>query len=61
MRLYKTVRGCVRSNDRYTTVHEVHSTSELNRVNIVYKSYGIELEQKLVGPYVNPVDVQLIE
>ena len=27
----------------YTTAHEVHSTSELNRVNIVYKSYGIEL------------------
>lgn len=25
----------------YTTAHEVHSTSELNRVNIVYKSYGI--------------------
>ena len=23
----------------YTTAHEVHSTSELNRVNIVYKSY----------------------
>ena len=45
----------------YTTVHEVHSTSELNRVNIVYKSYGIELEQKSVGPYVNPVNVQLIE
>lgn len=25
----------------YTTAHEVHSTSELNRVNIIYKSYGI--------------------
>ena len=25
----------------YTTAHEVHSTNELNRVNIVYKSYGI--------------------
>ena len=38
----------------YTTAHEVHSTSELNRINIVYKSYG-------VGSYVNPVNVQLIE
>ena len=45
----------------YTTTHEVHSTSELNLVNIVHKSYGIELEQKSVGPYVNPVNVQLIE
>ena len=53
-RPYKTVR------DVYTTAHEVHSTSELNRFNIVYKSYGIKLEQKLVGPYVNPVNVQLI-
>ena len=52
MRPYETV---------YTTAHEVHSTSELNRVNIVYKSYGIELEQKSVGPYVNPVTAQLIE
>ena len=52
MRPYETV---------YTTAHEVHSTSELNRVNIVYKSYGIELEQKSVGPYVNPVNVQLIK
>ena len=52
---YKTVRACVRPYDTvYTTAHEVHSTSELNRVNIVYKSYG-------VGPYVNPVNVQLIE
>ena len=31
----------------YTTAHEVHSTSELNLVNTIYKSYGIELEQKL--------------
>ena len=45
----------------YTTAHEVHSTSELNRVNIVYKSYGNELEQKSLGPYVNPVNAQLIE
>ena len=37
-----------RINDRtrpcetvHTTVHEVHFTSELHRVNIVYKSYGI--------------------
>ena len=45
----------------YATAHEVHSTSELNHVNIVYKSYGIELEQKSVGPYVHPVNVQLIE
>ena len=37
----------------FTTAHEVHSTSELNRVNIVYKSYGIEIEQRSVGPYVN--------
>ena len=51
-RLYETI---------YTTAHEVHSTSQLNRVNIVYKSYGIELEQKSVGLYVNPVNVQLIE
>ena len=52
MRPYETV---------YTTAHEVHSTSVLNSVNIVYKSYGIDLEQKSVGPYVNPVNVQLIE
>ena len=52
MRLYETV---------YTTAHEFHSTSELNHVNIVYKSYGIRFEQKSVGPYVNPVNVQLIE
>ena len=52
----------------YTTAHEVHSTSQLsyiNRmesyINIVYKSYGIELEQKSVGPYVNPVNFQLIK
>ena len=52
MRLYETV---------YTTAHEFHSTSELNHVNIVYKSYGIRFEQKSLGPYVNPVNVQLIE
>ena len=52
VRLYETV---------YTTAYEVHFMSELNRVNIIYKSYGIELEQKSVGPYVNPVNVQLIE
>ena len=51
-RLYETV---------YTTAHEVHSTGELNRVNTVYKSYGIGLEQKSEGQYVNPVNVQLIE
>ena len=45
----------------YTTAHEVHSTSELNRVNIVYKTYEIELEQKSVGLYVNPVSVHLID
>ena len=45
----------------YTTAHEVHSTIELNRVNIVYKSYGIKLEQKSVGPYVHPVNIQFIE
>ena len=62
MRPYKTVRGRVRPSETvYTTANEVHSTSELNRINIVYKSFGIELEQKSVGPYVNPVNVQLIE
>ena len=65
-RPYKAVQDhegpCEAVRDRiYTTAHEVHSTSELNCVNIVYKSYGIELEQKFVGPYVNPVNVQLIE
>ena len=49
-----TVRDRVRPYETvYTTAHEVHSTSELNRVNIVYKSYGIELEQKSVGSFVN--------
>ena len=52
---YKTVRDRVRPHETvYTTANEVHSTSELNRVNIVYKSYG-------VGPYVNPINVKLIE
>ena len=38
----ETVRDRVSTNETvYTTAHEVHSTSELNRVNIVYKSYGI--------------------
>ena len=61
-RPYKTVRDCVRPYETvYTTAHEVHSTGELNRVNILYKSYRIELEQKSVRPYVNPVNVQLIE
>ena len=60
-RPYKTVRDRVRPYEtEYTTAHEVHSTSEINRVNIVYKSYGLELEQKSMGPYVNPVNVQLI-
>ena len=46
-RPYKTVRDRVRLYETvYTTAHEVHSTSELDRVNIVYKSYGIKLEQK---------------
>ena len=58
----KTVRDSVKPYETvYTTAHEVHSTSEPNRVNIIYKSYGIELEQKSVGPYLNPVNVQLIE
>ena len=57
--------GLVQDHERpyeavYTTAHEVHSTSELN-INIAYKSHGIELEQKYVGPYVNPVNVQLIK
>ena len=43
----------------YTTAHEVHSTSELNRDNIVYNLYAMELEQKSVRPYVYPVNVQL--
>ena len=61
-RPYKTVRDRVRPYETvYTIAHEVHSTSVLNRVNVVYKAYGIELEQKSVGPYVNPVNVQLIE
>ena len=61
-RPYKTVNDSVRQYETvYTTAHEVHSTSELKRINIVYKSYGIELKQKLVGPYVNPVNVELIE
>ena len=60
MRPYETIQDRVRPCENvYTTAHEVHSTSELNRVNIVYKSYAIELEQKSVGPYVNPVNVQL--
>ena len=45
----------------YKTLYEVHPMNELNSVNIVYKLYGIELEQKSVGPYVNPVNVQLIK
>ena len=58
---YETVQDLERPYETvYTTAHEVHSTSELNRINIVYESYGIKLEQKLVGPYVNPVNVQLI-
>ena len=62
MRPCKIVRDRVRPFETvYTTAHEVHSTSKLDRPNIVYKSYGIELEQTSVGPYVNPVNVQLIE
>ena len=62
VRPYETEQDCVRPYETvYTTAHEVHSTSELNRVNIVYKSYGIEIEQKPVGPYENSVNVQLIE
>ena len=64
----ETVRDRTTVRDRvglygtvYTTAHEVHSTSEPNRVNIAYKSYGIELEQKSMGPYVNSVNVPLIE
>ena len=42
-RPWATVRDRVRPYETvYTTAHEVHSTSELNRVNIVYKSYGID-------------------
>ena len=62
VRPYKTVGDRVRPYETvYTTAHEVHSTSVLNRVNVVYEAYGIELEQKSVGPYINPVNVQLIE
>ena len=58
-KLCETVLGHTRPCETvYANAHEVHSTSELNRVNIVYKSYGIELEQKSVGPYVNSVNVQ---
>ena len=67
-RISDRTRPCETVRDRtrpcetvYATAHEVHSTSGLNRVNIAYKSYGIELEQKSVGPYVNPVNVQFIE
>ena len=61
VRPYKTVRERVTpSKTVYTTTHEVQLTNELNRVNIIYKLYGIELQQKLVGPYVNPVNVKLI-
>ena len=61
MRPYETVQDRERPYETvYTTAHEVQPTSELNRVNIVYKSYGIELEQTSVGTYVNPVNVQLI-
>ena len=50
-----TVRDRLRPYETVnTTAHEVHSTSEHNRINIGYKSFG-------VGPYVNPVNVQLIE
>ena len=62
MRPHEIVQDGVRPYETvYTTAHEVHSTSKLNRVNIVYKLYGIELEQKSVGRYVNPVNVHLIE
>ena len=41
----ETVQDRVRPYETvYTLAHEVHSTSELNRVNIIYKSYGIKLE-----------------
>ena len=61
-RPYNTVRDRVRPYETiYTTAHEVHYTSELNRVNIVYKLYGIKLNHKSAGPYANPVNVQLIE
>ena len=62
-RPYETVRDRVRPYEAvhvYTTAHKVHSTSEPNHVNIVYKSYEIELEKKSLGPYANPVNVQLI-
>ena len=55
-RPYETVQDRI-----YTTVHDVHTMSELNRLNMVYKLYGIELKQKSVGPCVIPVNVQLIE
>ena len=62
VRPYETVQDRERACETvFTTASEVHFTSELNRVNILYKSYGIELEQKSVGPYVNPVNVHVIE
>ena len=58
----ETVQDRVRPYETgYTTAHEVHSMSELNRVYIMFKSYGIELKQNLVGWYVNPVNVLLVE
>ena len=64
-RISDRTRPCETVQDRmrpyeavYTTAHKVHPTSEINRVNIVYKSYGMELEQTSVGQYLNPVNVQ---
>ena len=62
MRRYETVKDRERPYETvYKTTQEVHPTSELNHVNILYKSYGMELEQKSVEPYVNTVNVQLIK
>ena len=50
VRRHETVKDHVRPSETvFTSAHEVHSTSELNGVNIVYQLYEIELEQKSVG------------
>ena len=46
MSVYDIVLAIVQDRGRpcetvYTNAHEIHSTSELNLINIVYKSYGI--------------------
>ena len=68
-------RPCETERDRvrqyesvYTTAHEVHSTKPSNQnESILYQNIHecviirAYLEQRSVGPYVNPVNVQSIE